>query len=697
MKKTIFMILGLCYVTLALAAPALPGWHVITQSDGTKLKLQTVGNAFNNAILTTDGLTVAQGSDGDFYYESSVTGVTAVRAHEPEQRTAAEKAFVVAQRGSMTMQRTVSYMPPRLSGKLGATGSNASAAVPANGERHIPIILVEFQDKKFNNTREKIIKAMLEGEKSVGQYFADQSNNAYHPIFDVYGIYCLSQNREYYGGRSGNAKDKGIGWMVTEACQLASDDGVTFSPFDTNNDYYCDVVIIIYAGIGEAQASLYHSDAIWPCNWTLEAAKYYNRGGNGPFRPGPNDPYINQFAVFNELHGSNDSGKTIDGIGTFVHEFGHCLGLPDLYDTANSDHYGMGNWDIMCLGCYCDDGYTPVGYSAYEKVFMGWVDYIKPEPGTYYTLPVWNQKNKDTDKALCVVSDVNKNEYFIFENRKRVGWDAYLPGQGVLVTHITYVASKWTNNKPNNEDIQLVTLLPADNKLSKYTEHADTWPNGYNRDVTDNSTPATKLNMDAIGQVTGNAGYLGKPVTEIVINPDGTASFWYMKPEKPKPAITVSTNEIDFASIETNSSLNRTITVKGVNLINDVTVTINDATGVFKANPMVLQLDNLTSGTPLTVSFCPTGILSYFDTVTLHSDEAEDVTITLKGVGVHNYQSGDVNHDGIVNVTDITRLISYVMGESTDSCDICSDLNKDGYVNITDVTELINKVVAQGL
>ena len=62
-----------------------------------------------------------------------------------------------------------------------------------------------------------------------------------------------------------------------------------------------------------------------------------------------------------------------------------------------------------------------------------------------------------------------------------------------------------------------------------------------------------------------------------------------------------------------------------------------------------------------------------------------------------DYPQGDVNHDGIVNVTDITRLISYVMGESTDSCDICSDLNKDGYVNITDVTELINKVVAQGL
>ena len=68
--------------------------------------------------------------------------------------------------------------------------------------------------------------------------------------------------------------------------------------------------------------------------------------------------------MFNELNGSNDNATTIDGIGTFAHEFGHCLGLPDFYDTGDGDYYGMGSWDIMCLGCYGNNGYTPVGYSA---------------------------------------------------------------------------------------------------------------------------------------------------------------------------------------------------------------------------------------------------------------------------------------------------------------------------------------------
>ena len=529
MKKKCFILsVLLCCAIVAVAIPAKPGWHTITQSDGSTLKVQAVGNAFNNALLTADGLTVARGSDGDFYYTSSLTGLTAVRAHEVQKRTAAEKAFIQAQRGALQMQFQP-YKLPASKGKLNAVGSNASADVPAQGERHIPIILVEFQDKKFNNTRERIIEAMLTGDESVGQYFHDQSNGVYQPVFDVYGIYCLSQDREYYGGHNGTTKDKGIGWLVTEACQLAADDGVSFQPYDTNGDRFCDVVIVIFAGVGEAQAKVYHPEAIWPCNWTLDAAKYYNRGGHGAFSPNPGEPYVNHFAVFNELYGSNDNGRTIDGIGTFVHEFGHCLGLPDLYDTAGNDNYGMGNWDVMCLGCYCNDGYTPVGYSAYEKVFMGWVDFIKPVANTYYTLTPWNQGNKDTDQAVCITSDVNKNEYFILENRKRVGWDRYLPGVGILVTHITYSSSYWTNNKPNNDKVQLVTILPADNKLSQYTESGDTWPNGNKRNLTDESSPATVLYMNSYGEVTGNAGYLGKPVTEMTINRDGTASFWYMK------------------------------------------------------------------------------------------------------------------------------------------------------------------------
>lgn len=89
MKKILFVFsMMLCQALAALAVPARLGWHTITQSDGSTLRIQVVGNAFDNAVVTSDGLTVERGADGDFYYVSSLTGLTAVRAHEKDHRSA---------------------------------------------------------------------------------------------------------------------------------------------------------------------------------------------------------------------------------------------------------------------------------------------------------------------------------------------------------------------------------------------------------------------------------------------------------------------------------------------------------------------------------------------------------------------------------------------------------------------------------
>ena len=634
MKRRFFTLFALlCCAIIAVAVPAKPGWHSMKQSDGTTLKVQAVGNAFNHAILTTDGLTVARGADGDFYYSSSLTGLTAVRAHNADQRSASETAFINVQRSNLTMSAKSKLSVLSNNTRLGVGGSNADAEVPSLGQHHIPIILVEFQDKKFNNTREGIINAMLTGDESVGQYFRDQSNGLYEPEFDVYGIYGLSRNRSYYGENSGG-NDKNLGAMVTEACQLAAADGVLFRPYDSNNNNYCDVVIVIYAGVGEAQASTTHPEAIWPCNWNLNSAHYYGMGGNGAFSPSNGDVLVDNFAVFNELYGGNDNGTIIDGIGTFTHEFGHCLGLPDFYDTGDDNHYGLGDWDIMCMGCYNNDGFTPPGYSAYEKKFMGWMEYITPMPGTYYTLPVLNQKNAATDKAVCIVSDVNENEYFILENRKKQGWDRYAPGEGIMITHVTYDAQRWWEDSPNNEDIQLMTLMNADNSWSYYNEGTDLWPQSGKTEFTDNSTPAAKLNMKANGSITGNAGFLGKPVTEMVINDDGTASFWYMKGAAVNPVISVTKSDIDFGGVIMNSSKELTFKVMGQALTGDVTLSLNDPNGVFSVNPTIVSSIDAANGMQVTVTFTPEAISDYVATLTLSSTGAQNVVVNITGRGL---------------------------------------------------------------
>ena len=629
--STLLIVLACC-VLAVVAKPAKPGWIKVTQSDGTILMVQPVGNAFNHAILTTDGLTVDRGSDGDFYYTSSLTGLTAVRAHNVDQRTAVETAFIGAQRDNLTMQ-TKSFKSQRGKGQLAVGGSNADSDVPAMGERRIPIILVEYKDKKFSNTREDIIEAMLTGDESVGQYFRDQSNGKYQPVFDVYGIYTLSQNRAYYGGNNSSGSDKNLGAMVTEACQLASADGVSFSPYDTNDDNYCDVVIVIYAGVGEADATTTYPESVWPCHWDLSSAAYYGMGGTGAFRPASGDPLVNGFAVFNELYNGNDTGTTIDGIGTFVHEFGHCLGLPDLYDTGNGNHYGMGYWDVMCMGLFNNGGFTPVGYSAYEKVFMGWVDYITPQPGNYYTLPIWNQKNENTDKALCIKSDINQNEYFVVENRRKVGWDRYIPCEGLMITHVTYDANRWRANTPNNQDIQLMTLMNADNSWAYDSESTDLWPQASKTEFTDNSTPAAKLNMRSNGTISGNAGYLGKPLTEMVINEDGTASFWYMKSSATNPTIIVTPTEVNMGGVMVNSSATQTFKVMGAALNGNVTLTLNDPNGVFAIDHTTISASEATNNMNVTVTFTPLAVADYSATVTLSSNGAQDVVVNLTGNG----------------------------------------------------------------
>ena len=637
MRKILFtLVMFLCCAIAAVAMPAKPGWQTITQSDGTTLKVQTVGNAFTGTILTSDGLAVERGKDGDFYYYSSLTGITAVRAHEADQRTPSENAFIDVQRDNLKKIARQHRLPKRPN-MFSVGGSNEESGVPAMGVRHIPIILVEFKDKSFNNTREQIINAMLRGNKSVGQYFRDQSNGLYEPEFDVYGIYKLSQNREYYGGHSNDDNDKALGALVTEACQKAAADGVSFKPFDTNDDDYCDVVIVIYAGVGEAQASTTHPEAIWPCNWNLSSAAYYGQGGNGAFRPSNGDPLVETFAVFNELHGDNDNTTTIDGIGTFAHEFGHCLGLPDFYDTAYGGHYGMGYWDIMCSGCYNNDTYTPIGYSAYEKVFMGWINYITPQPGTYYILPTWNQKSAATDKAVCVTSNLNENEYFIFEYRRKQGWDRYMDGEGILVTHITYNQERWWYDTPNNEDIQLVTFLPADNNFSYYDEATDLWPQGDNNAVTDNSTPATRLYMRSNGNITGNAGYLGKPVTEMVINDDGTAGFWYMRSSVTTPTICPSTDTINFGNVKLGETMTLPLSIHCNNLSQQVLFSLRAAmAGIFSVDPNTVSAADANSGAQVQVTFTPQELGEVLTSLSISSDGAETKTVILKGHGVVN-------------------------------------------------------------
>ncbi len=532
----IMAVLGTCFA--ALAVPAKPGLtKTVTQSDGTVITVNMVGDEWHHSWVTSDGKPTMEASNGDMVYRTA-DGPSNMLAHEKGSRTAAEESFLSTNADKMTIESITAKSPRAKARRRGPAKAAGDPEVPQIGSPHVAIILVEYSDVKFANSKSSFVTQYTSTtEKSAYKYFYDQSNGQYSPQFDVYGPYTLNSTRATYGGNDSDGNDVGVANMVGEAIDKAGND-INWSTYDNDGDGEADVCIVVYAGGGEAQTSI--ANQIWPCQWNLSSGAYYGDGDGARTRNGVT---IDKFAVFNELNGT--SSTKLDGVGTFCHEYGHCMGLPDFYETTyRYGYYGMGNWDIMCSGSYNDDGYTPIGYNAYEKEFMGWLTPSTPVENHKYTLPKWNTGN---DVSYKVTSPLNSNECYYLENRSKQGWDAYISDEGMLVTHLTYDQSRWEANTPNNQSVQLFTVIPADNSLSEYNETADCYGET-NHELSNTSSPAAKLNMSANGTIassTGGAGYMNQPLTEITLNSDGTVSFWYMKGSVPAldaPVLADATN-----------------------------------------------------------------------------------------------------------------------------------------------------------
>jgi M6 family metalloprotease-like protein len=533
MKRYLLSVaLGTGIALSVLAVPAKRGNRTFTQSDGKQITVSLVGDERFHSFVTTDGLTVERADDNSDFYYVTPAGRTAVLAHNLGERTAEEANFLATANSELSVAKLAAARlaaEPARAKSLAHVPAKKSSQVPSKGSPRIPVLLVAYKDVKFkdgDNALSTFQSFFSEGDVSAHQYFYDQSNGKYSPQFDVYGPITLTKNRSSYGGNNSAGNDKGVGTMVGEACS-GLDESIDFSKYDNDGDGECDVVIVLYAGVGEASSDV--SNAVWPCQWELASSDYGKSLTLDKVK-------VNKFAVFNELYGD---GSKVDGIGTVCHEFSHCLDLPDFYDTNYGPHFGMAHWSLLDYGCYNNDGYLPIGYSAYEKSFMGWIELQEAQENTKYTLPVFNKKSADTDVAIKVTNKANSNEYYVLENRAQQGWDTYMPTEGMLITHVTYLASAWSGNTVNDYDLQRMTPIPADNslKLNKTSYFGttyydvdeddllgDLWPYGNATELTNTSTPAAKVN-------TGT--YMSKPITEITRNTDGSISFWAMKADLP--------------------------------------------------------------------------------------------------------------------------------------------------------------------
>lgn len=415
MKKLLFSILC-CTVSLALwAVPATPYPFEVTQPDGTTIMVRLHGDEYHHFYTLLDGTPLQRDNRG-FLVEDNQSLEDII-----QNGAAIRKAARIREQ-----QRIPSNYP--------LTGSPRAL-----------VLLVGFKDLPFQQTLEDFNNLLNQSgynyngaAGSCRDYFIASSDSIFSPQFDAFGPFTVSKNLEYYGATEGKYKDRKPHEMVIEACQLAAESGVDFAHYDTDNDGILDNVFIFYAGYNESEGAAENN--IWPHQSNMISLNITVDGKR-----------LATYACTSEHSGVN--GDVRAGVGTFCHEFGHVLGLPDLYDTEYK-YYSVANWSIMCSGSHTDAGRTPPTYSAYERFYLGWITPQQlSEKGQYTLLPLAS----DNQAYLIANQQHNMNgktpspaEFFLLEYRQQTGWDTYLPGSGMLVWHIDFQQSAWDNNSPNN-------------------------------------------------------------------------------------------------------------------------------------------------------------------------------------------------------------------------------------------------------
>jgi hypothetical protein len=181
---------------------------------------------------------------------------------------------------------------------------------------------------------------------------------------------------------------------------------------------------------------------------------------------------------------------TVDPLGVYVHEFGHWLGLPDLYCTAVTCLIdGAGEWSLMADGIYNSDPLTPTWHGsspahldAWSRVYLGWVN---PRPVSAYqfvpldsveTVPPPSTPAAGTNVIKVQASTAAVGQYFLIENRQQAGYDAGLPGHGLLVWLVDedVINAQFSNNSINNNQSRPgLKLIEADGDFALLKTGAD--------------------------------------------------------------------------------------------------------------------------------------------------------------------------------------------------------------------------------
>lgn len=412
-------------------------------------------------------------------------------------------------------------------------GSQATAPLSSHGTQHVPLVLVSFSDLDFtvadtdegvNSYYQLFANGTMDGKRytghgsygSIRDYFTEQSDSAFFPLFTVIGPVRLDSTYAYYGRNSGSSTDVNFSTFRNEAIAKAIQQYADWQRFDNDGNGSIDMVFFLYAGAGENTSR--NPDHIWPKESTASVTI--------------NGRLFATSATTCELRAKKLDGEIVetqpDGVGVFIHELSHALGLPDFYDT-NYKAFGMDLWSVMDYGEYAQNGFRPIGYTAYERDFMGWRPLRTLDEPCILTLSCFS----DGGYGYKIVNEANPNEYYVIENRQAKRWDKAACDicSGLQVTHVDYNSGSWNGNRVNTViDHQRMTIIPANNNYTgaNATKDSQVWRSAlrghlypgdtFNYELTDESVPAAEVFTGLL---------MHKPLRRITVNEDSTLTLCY--------------------------------------------------------------------------------------------------------------------------------------------------------------------------
>lgn len=316
------------------------------------------------------------------------------------------------------------------------TAASAKAmgkSAEVTGTFNYPVIVGTFLNTRDDTTlslsefEDRLFQSGYTGGGHTGSlrdYYYEVSGHRVVMQGDVIGYADADSAVDYYRNTGTNP---GLGkhreWIVEVIEEV--DAAVDFSQYDSDSDGFVDVLILA------------HNMRGYECNVGSDFKGFWSHRS---YLPDPyyttNDGVKIADYVMQPLKGCDG---LMNGIGVFAHEMGHAFGLPDLYDWddegSGGDSRGLGYWALMSNGNW-NRPESPAHMCLWSKLELGWIDSLLVITDADYEALEIPELNTHRFAIKIHTPQMNPLEYFLIGNRQSVGFDKFLPGNGLLIYHI---------------------------------------------------------------------------------------------------------------------------------------------------------------------------------------------------------------------------------------------------------------------